>query len=324
MAIDFEKPIEETLQYLSEKIISEAPDKFVNTIVSTRSNFIYSNNFDLEGHKKLFTSIINEHFENRTNTDDLGIRLGISLQTTTGEKIFNIIGVAKEYSDGKKRPKEEIALTLLHELAHITDNNFSDKHQREVFANSFSYLLFVREIGDNNLIKDKIFSNSNEIFQNHNGDIARYYSTDALLAADYVANNINLKTTSFAQLHKIATTITKEFSITPEKRLELFNKASSATINIEDNGVSCQKILLSLLDTDDKDTYRMCKYISLSQEFNDALIKIGLNKNKDLKKLLLIKDKTEKFILNPLEDKKNKRIKSPTLKAVRKLKYSCL
>jgi len=307
MPINYNEPLLDILREVAGNIFSEAPEFFAGDVVSTKNDLIAVGNHSFLAFEDGIKHLVTDLFESEQYKKYSGVRFNV------GD--INIIGIASRNSGETIFDKRSNVFILLHELAHITDKYFINQHQRELYADTLAYLLLIKETADENLASTKKlpFDKASKILDREEDDIGRYYSTNALLAVNNLANQIDIRKFNIFELGEIAKNITSEFSIPSETRADLFNKLSSDFKTTFKDSPYWERLLSSMLQTKDADSYRVCRQMSLSEEFQN------FSAIRDAEPILKKLDNKMNFILDPVEEKRMLNKPSATLDIIKRL-----
>lgn len=247
MPINYNEPLLDILREVAGNIFSEAPDIFTNNAVSTKNDLIALGNQKFLEYEENIKQLVNYFFYNDTYKKCSGIRFHF--------ENIDIIGILPHHSTENTLGKRNTTFTLLHELAHITDEYFINQHQRELYADTLAYLLLIRETSESDLASTKKlpFAKASKILDKDDDDIGRYYSTNSLLAINTLTNQIDVKKINISDLSEIARNITLEFSMSSEARYDLFNKVAKDFRTTNEASPYWERLLSSMLQTKDAD-----------------------------------------------------------------------
>jgi len=308
------KSLIDNLKEIAEKIFLEAPEYFNNAIALTDKNIINSRFSQITDIEDFAHDTLIDYF--KRNPYNVGLTKVIEVsgcKDVLGKRKANLVifGI-KEETDNTADIQNGF-FSFFHESMHASKGmpeiKRKDIHENEVFANVGAYLLYLREIGNDDFIKSIIFETAPELLnKNQYNEIGAYYSTSALMAADYISEKIDVKKLSFQQIKTIATSIGEEFSLSRKKREYLFN-----TLNNRTGG---DKFLENILLEKDLETYKIFRQISLSNQFKKAA---GKNA-KAIEDVLQEKDKQIGVIMNPIEEMRTNGIRSKTESLLKTMK----
>jgi len=312
MTISIFKNSTQLLKDTAEKIFLEAPEYFTNAIAVTNKNFIYTSNTDLYQIKTFAQKILESYFERNSFGDGATNVLNLN-KAKEGEEEKNLPFIIFGCKEGKnhyneKITKEQMLFNFFHETMHViaiaSKTHTKDNHFNESFADAGAYLLYIREVGEDAFIRNQPFSRAelivSDILYNEKGS---YYTTESLLAARRVTEEIDVKKLHLKDIVEIAKTIADEFYIPQEQRDFLYD--SLIEKSEEEN------ILENFAFTTDKNIYRTGRQISLSDVFQKEA---GMA---EAEKFFQKRDVEIGFILDPIEAKDSAKQHSNTLTLIK-------
>jgi len=324
MKFDLEKASgREVIRHIVSELYSDSPSAFKNTAIFDEDGLIYQNNslvFTNAGILNKLKHIAKDFFENDKSTNAVSsqfiakmIEGDVEISSMPYSAIY--CRTQKDLYDNQISNKE-IAFVALHELAHTHYYNNGKKnnspHREEIYADTEAYFLYPRLFANNiNFLRGRIYDTSMSSFQKCYNECGAHYTTNALLAAVNVAQQINLELLSINQIAELSSIISEEFYLPISRRKQIYKeitegKESSLLLNAFTNAVK----------TRNTDSLRAGWQISLSDYLNGpTYFKKNSNSFKTTKAARSVIRKCSKILdvgLEPLNEKVLMGIPSPT------------
>jgi len=311
---------DKTVVKITKAMAKQYPEHFQNIIAFNENNVLYYNNKLLSYSQEDCLELVKKFFAETLESDAF---------TDMGKNYFKIEGSDEEFclnfnilacrtdndTAGKPYTNKDIAYHVMHELMHISHRNagkyLDDNHLAESFADVGTYFLYLKKIGDDyDFLSEQTFNVATNIAQTFYDDYGAGYTSNSMLVAANVAQQIKINKLTFEQIVDLTSTITEEFALPRETREHIYKSLCD-----EKGDLTIESIVKNSIKSDDPFIFNTGRYISLSTIFKEYSC-VDAKTADRITEAFNVRNSGMKIAVDFLADKNEKAINSPTQQKV--------